>query len=828
MSRLSRGRRPSFAPSPLARAARLTVLCAAAALSVTLAVPLAHAQAAPAAARAYAIAPGPLAQVIAQYADQAGVKLSVDAARLAGLRSGGLQGQYTVEAGFARLLEGSGLRAVREAGGSYALRSADVATLPSIKVSAAATSSPTTEGAGSFATPSVSLFKGVQSVRSIPQPVTVVTRELLEQRALIDLNDVLQNTPGVTVDYTDSERVNYFARGHQIDSLQIDGLSVNHSGTIFVQPDAAVLGRVEVLRGAAGMLRGAGNPSATVNLVRKRPTADFQGSAALSIGSWDRRRLEGDISGALNAAGTLRGRLVAVVDNKDFFQKSRAEDRKVLYGVIEADLGPRTTVTASLQHTDLDATGAWGNLPANLDGSFLNLPRDTYLGADWNRWNRYNQQAFAELQHRFDNDWSVKLSAAHTRLRMKSTADGGFKQSYFTRASATDPYLFDVSTSIYNGDASDQNTVALIANGPFELFGRKHELTVGAETQRVSNIGTKGHWGVGALTNVDIRTWDPSTSYPEPFASPTDGTVFTGTDDVISQRGIYATTRLSVTEPLSVLLGARLSWWDYKVPTRPASDYSVDKEVTPYVGVVYDLSDTLSVYASYADIFTPQNVKGADDRILDPIRGKDYEAGVKGEFFGGRLNGSFSLFRIDNVGKAVEDTSSARPCPNAPTVDAYCRIAGGKTRSQGWEVELAGEVMPGWHLMGGYTNTRTRYIRDSNAGNVGQPLRSIDPRHLLRVFTSYELGGALQGWTVGGGVQAQSDSYVTSGALTARHGGYAVYNAMLGYRFNDTYSVQLNVNNLSDKTYYKKYAPTGINTYYGDPRNALLTLRARF
>ncbi len=824
MSRLSRGFRPRLAPSPLARAARLAALCAAAALSAPLAVPAAHAQAAAAATRAYAIAPGPLAQVLAQYAAQAGVTLAVDAAPLGALRSGGLQGEYTVEAGFARLLDGSGLRAVRDAGGGYALQGtarSGVATLPSIKVSAAATANPTTEGVRSFAAPSVSLFKGVQSVRGIPQPVTVMTRELLDERALPDLHEVLNNTPGVTVDYTDSERVNYFARGHQIDSLQIDGLSMNHSGSIFVQPDTAVLDRIEVLRGAAGMLRGSGNPSATVNLVRKRPTADFRGSAALTLGSWDRRRLEGDVSGPLNAAGTLRGRVVAVVDDKAFFQKSRTEDRKVLYGVVEADIGPRTTVTASLQHTDLNATGAWGNLPSNLDGTPLGLPRDTYLGADWNRWNRYNQQAFAELLHRFDNDWSVKLSAAHTRLRMKSTADGGFKQSYFTRASTTDPYLFDVSTSIYSGDASDQNAVALVASGPFELLGRRHELTVGAETQRVSTIGTKGFFNVSPITGVDIRTWDPYTSYPEPFASPTNGTAYAAGPGVVGQKGVYATSRLSVTDPLSVLLGARLSWWK-------TDAYAIDRELTPYLGLVYDVSDTFSVYASYTDVFTPQNVKGADDRILDPIRGKDYEAGVKGEFFGGRLNASFSLFRIDNVGKAVEDTSSPSPCPNAPTVAAHCRIAGGKTRSQGWETELAGEVMPGWHVMGGYTNTRTRYIRDSNAGNVGLPLRSNDPRHLLRLFTTYELGGALQGWTVGGGAQVQSDSYVTAGGLTVRHGGYAIYNAMLGYRFNDAWSVQLNVNNLSDKVYYKKYTTTGISNYYGDPRNALLTLRARF
>jgi outer membrane receptor for ferric coprogen and ferric-rhodotorulic acid len=130
--------------------------------------------------------------------------------------------------------------------------------------------------------------------------------------------------------------------------------------------------------------------------------------------------------------------------------------------------------------------------------------------------------------------------------------------------------------------------------------------------------------------------------------------------------------------------------------------------------------------------------------------------------------------------------------------------------------------------MGGYTNTHTKYLRDSNASNVGQPLRTIDPRHTLRLFTSYRFGGALQGLTIGGGVNAYSDGYARSGAVTARQGGYAVYNAMLGYRVNDTWSLQLNINNLFDKVYFKKYAATGISNYYGDPRNVMLTMRMKF
>ncbi|MBZ8143905.1 TonB-dependent siderophore receptor, partial [Rubrivivax gelatinosus] len=216
----------------------------------------------------------------------------------------------------------------------------------------------------------------------------------------------------------------------------------------------------------SGTLRGSGNPSATVNLVRKRPTRDFQGSARVTLGSWDRTRVEADVSGALVESGAIRGRVVAVSDDKEFFQKARHEDKKVVYGVFEADLGTRTTATLSLQYTQLEATGAWGNLPSDLDGSSLDLPRSTYLGAAWNQWNRVNQQTQFGIEHRLDGDWTLRLDAAHTRLRM--TGDEGFKQSYFTRASNADPYLFNVTTSVYSGDQSDQDVVSLIADGPFE------------------------------------------------------------------------------------------------------------------------------------------------------------------------------------------------------------------------------------------------------------------------------------------------------------------------------------------------------------------------
>lgn len=823
---------PVLNQRPLVRAVAVAILGMAIVATVSAS---AHAQQAPLAENAiksYNIPAGPLSQVLYSFAASAGITLSFEPNVTDGLRSNGLQGNYSVQRGLSSLLAAHNIEAVPGDNG-YRLRRVvqDASTLPAVSVTSSSVREATSEGTRSYSARAITVGKTSQSLRETPQPVTVLTRQFMEDRGLQDLTEVLQNTPGVTVDYTDSERLVYTSRGYTIDALQVDGLTFSQSGSAFVQPDTAVLDRVEVLRGASGMIRGSGNPSATVNMVRKRPTADFKASAALTLGSWDRRRLEADISGSLNDAGTLRGRLVAVDDDKEFFQKGRTEHKQVLYGVVEADISPRTTWTTSFQYTDLDASGAWGNLPSNYDGSSLNLPRSTYLGAAWNRWDRYNTQTFTEIEHRFDNDWKLKLNAAYTQFRLRD-----FKQSYITpirTVGGTNPYLATATQSHYIGAANDQLSMNVLANGPFNLLGRRHELIIGAETIR--NKATDSH-GVGSQYSqtIDIRDWNPYTTYAERdlviTAAP-------NKPNTTSQQAIFGTARFSITDPLTVLVGTRISWWDYKSAGTPANNYKVTREITPYAGLIYDLSRNISAYASYTEIFTPQNEKNQNGELLQPVRGETFEAGLKGEFFNRRLNASAGIFQITNVGKAVQDTSTVDPCTPYYT-SGYCRIAGGKTRSEGWEMEVSGEVAPNWQMSAGYTNTRTRYITDSTAANVGQPLRTIDPRHQLRVFSTYRFGGETQGWTVGGGAQMQSDSYVngtltlsgptTRVPVTARQGGYTVYNAMASYRFNKDYSVQINVNNLFDKVYYKKFAPTGIGYYYGDPRNVMVSFRANF
>lgn len=815
---------PSVArPDPLQRAVRGALLglalSAAAAPLLGAAAPAATQQ-----VQRWNIPAGPLDAALEQMARQGGLNLSYDAASLQGKTTAGVSGSHDNAQALALLLQGSGVQVQQKSANSFLLLPA-VDIGDALELGATSISSDrlgeTTEHSGSYTTGAVTIGKMPQTLRHTPQSVSVLTRQRLDDQNITNLTTLMEQTPGVVVDYVDSERVTYYSRGYQIDAIQYDGATVvqGSGGGSFIQSDSAIIDRAEILRGATGMLRGAGNPSGTVNLVRKRPTRDFQASASVTAGSWDAQRYVADLSGALTDNGAIRGRMIAVHDDKDSFQDSRMERKNVFYGVLAADLGERTTLTGGIEYTELEATGSWGGLPANFDGSPLKLSRSTYLGADWNRWNRSNLQTFAELEHVFDNDWTLKVSGTRTQFRLD---DHGFKQTYFTRASTTNPYLMNYQVTEGDGGESEQTNLSATLNGPFQLLGREHELMVGVE--RIRNDSTASATNFTASGVFDIREWDPKTSLPEPSINISAKPVMTRT----TQQAAHATWRISLADPLTAVIGARINWYDYKQENnlKTSGKYSVDREIVPYAALIYDLNNNLSLYGSYTEIFNPQSATDASNAVLDPVTGEAYELGVKGEFYDGRLNTSLAVFRIYQVGNALDDLGSPDPClPNYTS--GHCKVAAGKNRSEGFELEVTGEVAPGWQVSGGYTYTTTEYLKDtlSNTGNV---LRPTDPKRQLKLFTSYRLPGAYDAWTVGGGVSAQSDIYSRNGNAVASQSGYAVYSALLGYRFNQHYSLQLNANNLFDKHYYKKVGATATGYYYGDPRNVSLTLRASF
>ncbi|PZS54483.1 ferric-rhodotorulic acid/ferric-coprogen receptor FhuE [Stenotrophomonas maltophilia] len=651
--------------------------------------------------------------------------------------------------------------------------------------------------------------------REIPQSISIISHQRIEDQNLDDIIDVLANTTGVTSTQSDSERTEFYARGFYIDAYQFDGLptqmvqnwSYGDSGL-----DLALYDRVEVVRGATGLLSGAGNPSASVNLIRKHAdSAELTGSASVNVGSWGRTRTTVDVGSALNASGTVRGRVIGSYLDTDG-QMDRYNQRKTLgYAVIDADLTPETQLSVGYDYQQKRANGAtWGGFPMLYsDGSRTGYDESFNASPNWTYWDTTSKRAFATLQHAFSNGWKFKVGATHDetkaddKLFYPAYNDWTTGASNFDRTNGTG---ISPSAGFYNTERKVTGVDGYV-DGPFQLFGREHQFMAGLSYNK-RDYANYGDYQVGGAG----KTWDPFTSYLHwtgNISEPNWNPLALASQGTITQKAGYAAARLSLADPLKLIIGARYT--DWKSEGEGAD--RAHKVTTPYAGLVFDINDTYSTYASYTEIFQPQTARDRNDRYLDPVDGKSYEVGVKGAWFDNRLNASLAVFRIeqDNVAQVTSEPIIGRP-------GEFASIAARGTVSRGFEFEVNGELAPGWNATFG----ASRYVaKDINDADINTNL----PQTALKLFTSYT-PQSLQELTVGGGANWQNRIYYAVPAYgRIEQSGYALVSAFVRYRISPEFSVQANLNNLLDKKYLSQ-----INGYgaYGDGRNGSLTFTWSF
>lgn len=575
----------------------------------------------------------------------------------------------------------------------------------------------------------------------------------------------------------------------------------------------ALYDRVEVLRGASGLTQGTGEPGGTVNLVRKAPTRDFQASAGLSAGSWDKYRNEIDVSGALNDEGSLRGRVVTVYQDSKSFVDHVASDRQVLFGTLAYDFSLDTTLTTGYTWQKSNIVPNLYGVPMSTDYSSLSLSRSTYLGASSNSMTFEKNNLFAELEHRFDDDWALSGSLNYTDTH----GDGQFIGTFGNGVAGVGPAgTARLNNYIHRDNEGDQYAANLNLTGKFSLLERTHEVVVGADYQ-------KEHYDnrVGTLSNtslVNVYTFDPSgvAEAEVPYRNRYRYYNY--------QRAMYAATRFNLSDELKLILGSRYSslyfnsrFKNLTTGNETRSPYSEDGKLTPYGGLVWNFTDDLSWYASYTSIFKPQNVVNETNSPLKPIVGANYETGIKGSYFGGDLNLSAAVFRIIQENRAVDNGN--------PSCVDNCNEAAGKVRSQGWETEASGALSDRWQLYAGYTFTRSEYLDDvSSAIKAGDPYSEWFPKHMLRMYSDYRLDTPGDRWSIGGGMTTQSSTDTTRDMY---QGGYTLFNANVAYRVDRHTTLSMVGNNLTDKTYFIPVSNRhrGGNNFYGDPRNAMLTVK---
>ncbi|KRP66503.1 TonB-dependent siderophore receptor [Pseudomonas orientalis] len=671
-----------------------------------------------------------------------------------------------------------------------------------------------TENTGSYTPGSIATAtRLVLTPKETPQSVTVVTRQHMDDFGLNNVDDVMRHTPGITVSAFDTERSNYYARGFSINNFQYDGIPSTARNVAYsagnTLSDMAIYDRVEVLKGATGLLTGAGSLGATINLVRKKPTAEFQGHATLGAGSWDNYRSELDVSGPLTETGNIRGRAVAAYQDKHSFMDRYERKSPTYYGIMEFDLSPDTLLTVGGDYQDsLPKGSSWsGSFPLiDAQGNRNTVKRSFNNAADWSSWEQYTRTVFAMVEHDLGDGWITKLQLDH-----KINGYHALMGSIQGDTPALDG-TSQLTSGKYTGETVSDSADAYVS-GPFSLGGREHELVFGGSISS-SEWNGNGYWNL-APNVVDFNNWHGNAPQPD-WGRPQ-----SKIDDTVRQTGMYMTTRLSLTDDLKLLLGGRVV--NYTVTGNNPS-YRESGRFVPYVGAVYDLNDTYSVYASYTDIFMPQESynRDRDNKLLEPDEGQNWELGVKADFLDGRVNASAAYFEIheDNRSVSDDDYNNLKPTPS------NYAFKGTQAVTKGYEVEMSGELAPGWQLQAGYTH---KIVRDDKDVKIS----TFEPEDQVSLYTTYKLKGNLDKLTVGGGARWQSVAW--QDIYNSPRGGYEEFSqesywlvdAMARYQFTKNVSTTLNINNIFDKSYY-----TNIGFYnsaaYGEPRNFMLSTRWDF
>lgn len=782
------------------------------------------AQAAPAVA-SYAIPAGPLAGALNRYAQQAGVSIVIDAAKVQGLHTAGLQGSHAIEDGFAMLLRGSGYAIGKTATGyvlvaapavaapTAAASSASAAerTMPSITIVGQAEQGATTEGSGSYTARKISIGKGEQAMKDMPQSVSVLTRQRLDDQGITDLREAVNNVTGVVGVHGVGPGVVITARGFQIDQWQYDGVPIDRNTYAlgnWGQESMVIYDRLEVLRGASSLLEGTGSPGGSVNLVRKRPLATRQVALTARAGSWDHYGAQLDVSSPLNADGSLRGRVIVDEDDSHSFIDQVWSKNRTLYAALDYDLGPATTLGLAMSNINGRGRPMFVGLARYADGSELGLPRSTYTGADWNRSKVEQTTLNLDLEHHFNSQWFFKTAALGINESTNSTHQ---RMAGTIKADGSGSMYGDFSTDFEN----QKRGIDAFVRGKFDGLGIAQEVVVGASYVKFhSDDRFARAWTQGAqIFNIDHhRPWqDFDTIAARGMSS-------SSTYDM-RQKGLYGTWNGQLTSHLKALLGGRFSWYDFVYAPKggTADTTSVTAKFTPSAALMYALTPQWSTYASYTGVFQPQTNRNAAGRILKPITGDSYEAGVKGELLDGKVNASLAVFRYQHKDRAVNDYAAGFACDGW-----YCSRASGKVRSQGLEAEVAGEVARGLQLSAGYAYTTTTYLDDPD--NKGEVFSSWTPKHMLRLWSGYTLPGEWNKFSVGAGVNMQSHTLDFGRSFDVA--GFSLWNARLAWQATPQMSLAVNVNNLLDKRYViPSYNDTGGNNHFGDPRNVQFTLQ---
>lgn len=752
------------------------------------------------------IAPGSLGQVLTRFSDQTGLRLIVASQLLTGHQSSGLTGQYKPQQALEQLLAGTGLVGVivGEGSNAYIQVQAPVEdqSLQSMELDAVAVHSGYYEVAdgpvqGYRATRSGTGTKTDTPLRDVPQSIQVVSRQVIEDQQITSLSDALTNVSSIQRSNSHGGTTESFViRGFQNTTYAIDGVMTN---SLAIRPevltDLSNLERIEVLKGPASVLYGRGNPGGLINLVSRKPSFTPELSLKTQVGAYDSQRVQINASGPFS--DNLAGGIALAWQHKDGFRDTfdRASRRFFVAPSVRWYLGDNTKIDLGVEYSDLDSPYDRGLLAIN--GRVDSRSR-IVLQDPWSRSETDKYAAWFRLEHQA-TDWLT--------LRQITRWDKSDKHmvSITTLGALRDDGTINRRATNYR-EQLNSLTVQFEGVAKFNTGSIKHTLLAGAEyvdgnRDNKSDRATLGY----------INIYNPIYS-PEP--KPADYSFSSHTEYNQYAYSFYLQDQIDLTERWKLLAGVR---WDSvdqrnesldRTGKRTALTQITPTKYSPRLGVVYQPSDWVSLYASFSKSFSPQTNRTRTGGILAPETGDQYEIGAKFDLIPDKLSATLAVFEITRENVAADD----------PTDTDYS-VATGEQRVRGIELDVTGEIMAGWNVIGNISLLDAKVTKDTviEEGNRLQGVPSVSGS----LWSNYQIQtGSLQGLGFGAGIVFASGR---EGDIenTYDTGGYARVDASIFYNLNAKTRFSLNARNLLDRDYIENISSAG--NYAVEPASVVAT-----
>ncbi|TKB72319.1 MAG: TonB-dependent siderophore receptor [Nitrospira sp.] len=653
-------------------------------------------------------------------------------------------------------------------------------------------------------------------IMETPLNVQVISQQVLKDQQVIQIDQALKNVSGVTTHTGTFNDVTLFLRGFETGTLFRNGFRMEGTGgPIGLQ--FANVERIEVLKGPAAILYGRVEPGGMVNIITKQPLATPYYSLTQQFGSYNLYRTSIDATGPLTKDETLLYRFNMSYQNSGSFRDLVTGEDVFLAPIVTWNISPRTQATLEMNYLHKLSSLDIQFLPL-VNNHLVDLPHSRNL-LERNRLKSEHIFVGFNWSHQFNDDWSIKHQVSFKR--QDDNTDGYAFPLNIDLVSRTVDRL--LARGNFRNDTVATN---LDLTGHVKTWGLEHVLLFGGDYYRWNSSGDQANSNDLSTISLD-HPIHPGTPAGIDESTRTIGKSYT------DNYGLYLQDQITL--PYNVHVMGGLRYQNVHTTSKSAGaegvftpgDPQTDQAVTPRVGLLWQPKNWLSLYSNYAENFGANNGRGFGGKPLPPQSAQQWEVGAKTQFFDGRLRATLAYYNLTKTNVATPDPAHLFDCGGGP-----CSLAVGEVRSKGPELDIQGEILPGWNVIATYANQDVRVTKD-NTIPVGNRLQFV-PRNVGSVWTTYEVQqGDLKGFKLGGGVNGQDG--VVDNDNTIKSSGYVLVGLMTGYSYyvgTSKVTAQLNVDNLLDQTYSTNAFSLGFGNIgfvnFATPRTFLGSIRIEY